>query len=56
MRLGSGSHYSGGSGAGVEALECDAEVVKEIPYMDKVTFLMLQSAASCVARRLEEKW
>ena len=37
-------------------LKCDADIIKEIPYMEKVTPAMLISAQACVAKSMEENW
>ena len=42
--------------AGIEALQCTADVIKEIPRLERVAPAMLISAQSCVARSLEETW
>ncbi|XP_038077121.1 uncharacterized protein LOC119744960 isoform X2 [Patiria miniata] len=38
------------------ALQCDAEIIQEIPHLEKVTPQMLMSAQACVARSMEENW
>ncbi|XP_033626065.1 uncharacterized protein LOC117289176 [Asterias rubens] len=38
------------------ALQCDAEIIQDIPSLEKVTPPMLLSAQACVAKSLEEKW
>ncbi|XP_071845917.1 uncharacterized protein [Apostichopus japonicus] len=38
------------------ALQCDADVIQDIPMMEKVTPQMILSAQACVARSMEEKW
>ena len=38
------------------ALDSNAEVIREIPKMDKVTPAMLVSAQSCIVRSLEQRW
>ncbi|XP_022110111.1 uncharacterized protein LOC110989791 [Acanthaster planci] len=38
------------------ALQCDAEIIQDIPHLEKVTPQMLLSAQACVARSMEEKW
>ncbi|CAH1779331.1 unnamed protein product [Owenia fusiformis] len=39
-----------------EDLKCNADVIKEIPKLEKVTPSMLISAQTCVAHDLEERW
>ncbi|XP_072051983.1 uncharacterized protein [Amphiura filiformis] len=38
------------------ALQCDADIVLDIPNMEKVTPQMILSAQACVARSMEERW
>ncbi|XP_068697043.1 regulator of G-protein signaling protein-like [Montipora foliosa] len=40
----------------VEYLNCKAEIIRDIPTLDKVTPPMLVSAQACVARSMEENW
>ena len=40
----------------VEYLHCKAEIIKDIPLLDKATPPMLVSAQACVARSMEENW
>jgi len=37
-------------------LKCNADIIKEIPFMEKVTPAMLVSAQACVSKTLEESW
>nr|XP_039266380.1 uncharacterized protein LOC120341884 isoform X2 [Styela clava] len=37
-------------------LQCNADIIKEIPYLDVVTTSMLFSAQSIIGRVLEERW
>ena len=37
-------------------LNCPADIIKEIPRMEKVTPAMLLSAQSCVSKNMEETW
>lgn len=39
-----------------EYLHCNAEIIRDIPILDKVTPAMLISAQACVARSMEENW
>ncbi|XP_065055598.1 regulator of G-protein signaling protein-like [Rhopilema esculentum] len=39
-----------------KALDCTADIVRDLPQMDKVTPAMLVSAQTCVTRSMEEKW
>ncbi|XP_033125266.1 uncharacterized protein LOC117123459 [Anneissia japonica] len=38
------------------ALQCNAEIIEDIPYLDKVTPQMIMSAQVCVAKSIEENW
>ncbi|XP_048577113.1 uncharacterized protein LOC5521613 isoform X2 [Nematostella vectensis] len=40
----------------IENLQCKADIIREIPVLDKVTPAMLLSAQACVARTMEEAW
>lgn len=40
----------------VEYLHCKAEIIKDIPLLDKTTPPLLVSAQACVARSMEENW
>ncbi|XP_070576082.1 uncharacterized protein [Ptychodera flava] len=48
-------YFSKAAGSG-EALRCNAEVIKEIPKLTKVTPPMLLSAQACVVKSMEEQW
>ena len=37
-------------------LKCEADIIREIPLMEKVTPPMLVSAQACVAKSMEENW
>ncbi|XP_071958760.1 uncharacterized protein, partial [Antedon mediterranea] len=38
------------------ALQCSAEIIEDIPYLDKVTPQMIMSAQVCVAKSIEDNW
>ncbi|XP_015751662.1 PREDICTED: uncharacterized protein LOC107331568 [Acropora digitifera] len=40
----------------VEYLNCKADIIRDIPTLDKVTPAMLISAQACVSRSIEENW
>ncbi|XP_057302153.1 regulator of G-protein signaling protein-like [Hydractinia symbiolongicarpus] len=48
--------YFGPSTQNGQDLKCNAEIIKDIPFLEKVTPAMLVSAQACVAKSLEENW
>eukprot|EP00794_Sanderia_malayensis_P011320 gene11320-12506_t len=48
--------FFGPSANNGKALACNADIVKELSQMTKVTPAMLVSAQTCVARSMEDKW
>lgn len=39
-----------------KALQCEADVIRDIRFLDKVPPAMLVSAQACVAKSMEENW
>lgn len=37
-------------------LKCEADIVKDLPTLEKPTPAMLLTAQACVARSMEEQW
>ena len=48
--------YFGPAAMHGKELKCNADIIKEIPYMEKVTPAMLVSAQACVSKTMEESW
>jgi len=48
--------YFGPSAEYGKALQCEADVIRDIRFLDKVPPAMLVSAQACVAKSMEENW